>query len=116
MATITKLPLSASSNGKSILIAGTSGSATEVHTAVTGTTDFDEVWLYATNNATSSISCSILWGEDGAAGKTTAVISPQQGRTLIVDGRLLQNSLVIKSYADITNTISIDGFINRITA
>ena len=46
MATFTKQKLSGSTDGKGIKItSNTGGSGTTVHTAVTGTTDFDEVWI-----------------------------------------------------------------------
>lgn len=48
----TKLPLSASVNGKQIIISTTdSSSATPIHTAVAGETDWDEIWIYAYNAA-----------------------------------------------------------------
>ena len=117
MATYSKQLLSGSNNGMQILISGTSTSdATSIHTAVAGTTNLDEIWLYASNNATASINLTTLWG--GTSEPTDQSVTPLQsktGRVLIVDGKLLQNSLVVKTYASITNFVSIDGFVNRIT-
>jgi hypothetical protein len=116
MATISKLPLSSSVNGKQILIAGTvSSSATNIHTAIAGTTSMDEIWLYACNNATASMTCSILWGGTAEPADVTKVIlNPNGGRTLLVDGKLLQNALTVQAYASVTNLMVVDGFINRI--
>jgi len=117
MSTFTKLPLSASINGKQILIgATTSGSATPIHTAVTGTTSLDEIWLYAYNDSTSSLQTSILWG--GTTEPNDIVrqrIDSKSGRTLIVDEKLLQNGLTISAYCDSPNVVIIDGFVNRIS-
>lgn len=117
MATYTKLPLSASVNGKRILISAIeSASANPIHTAVGGTDSIDEVWLYAYNEATSSLLLSVLWGgtvEPDDVNRVT--IASQTGRTLVVDGQLLQNELIISAYASFPNKINIDGFINRIT-
>lgn len=117
MATYSKLPLSGSVNGKQILISAiTSGSATQIHTAVSGTSNLDEVWLYAYNEATSSITLAVLWG--GTTEPNDVARFPlvsRSGRTLIVDGKLLQNSLLISAYTTVANTVTIDGFVNRIS-
>jgi hypothetical protein len=116
MSTYTKLPLSASVNGKRILISATdSASANPIHTAVAGATNIDEVWMYAYNEATSSILLSILWGGTVEPNDVNRVsIASKTGKTLIVDGQLLQNELIISAYAAFPSMINIDGFINRI--
>jgi|ERR1035441_2836856 hypothetical protein len=114
--TFTKLPLSASSYGQQILIsATTSASANPIHTSVAGTSAMDEIWLYAYNDSTASVVCSILWGGTMDLGNVNRVpLQGQAGRTLIVDGKLLQNGLTVYAYASSSNWVSLDGFINRI--
>jgi hypothetical protein len=116
MATFTKALLSGSTNGKQIKVSAiTNGTANTVHTAVAGTSAWDEVWLYAYNDDTSSRILTLLWGgttEPDNAMRVT--LNPRSGRLLVVDGALLQNSLVIKAYADVTNVVLIDGFVNNI--
>ena len=116
MATYTKLLLSGSTNGKQIKISATSnGGASTLHTAVSGTASLDEVFLYAVNNTSSAVKLTLLWGgttePDNAI---TLLIAPNVGRTLVADGILLQNSLVISAYAATASAINIDGFVNRI--
>jgi hypothetical protein len=117
MATFTKLMLSGSVNGKQILIsATTSGSANQIHTAVAGSSDMDEIWLYAYNEATSSLSCSVLWGGTVEPNDVSrAVIPPRAGRYLLADGKLLQNGLTVSAYGQLTNYIVVDGFVNRVS-
>lgn len=118
MATYTKLPLSASVNGKNILVdATTSGSATSIHTSVDGTSSWDEIYIYAHNGETGSVTCNILWGGTTEPQDLTKINLPigGSGRVLITDGKLLQNSLIVKAYASIANVVIIDGFVNRIT-
>jgi len=116
MATFTKLPLSGSVNGKQILVsATTSGSAVPIHTAIAGASSLDEIYIYAHNDATSSLQLSILWGGTVEPNDVIrASIPSKSGRTLLVDGKLLQNSLIVGAYADTANYVSIDGFVNRI--
>ena len=117
MATYTKLPLSASNNGQNILIsATTSGSGVNLHTALSGTSSLDEVYIYGYNDATSSILLSLNWGSvSESVSVCRALISPQVGRTLVIDGKLIQNGLTIKAYASVANFITVDGFVNRIS-
>jgi hypothetical protein len=41
-------------------------------------------------------------------------IPAQAGRIELFDGMLLQNSLIVKAYADTTAVINLDGFVNNI--
>jgi len=112
-----KLPLSGSVNGKQILVsATTSGSAVSVHTSTSGTGSIDEVWLYAYNDATASVNLTLLWGGTVEPNDVFRnVIESKSGREVIIDGKLLQNSLTIKAYANIANAVVLDGFVNYIS-
>ena len=118
MATYSKQLLSGSTNGKNIKIAGTSGgSGTTIHTAVAGTSDMDEVWLYATNTSGSDVLLTIEWGETtDPDGRSSQTITSLAGQTLVIAGLLLQNGLAISAYAGTTNVINVNGYVNRITA
>ena len=120
MATYTKLLLSGSTNGRNMQVTGTaSGSAILVHTAVAGTSDLDEIWLYATGTTATS---RILTIEFGAAGGDKDLVELDvgvegTGAKLVIPGWLLQNGLVLKAYCPAaTNEINLNGFVNRITA
>ena len=54
MATYSKAHFSQSTNGRGILVAATSTPGTLIHTAVAGTSDIDEVWIYAACNTGTS--------------------------------------------------------------
>ena len=116
MPTYSKQLLSASTNGKQILVSATgSGSAVTLHTAVAGTTNLDEIYLYAYNDYVSGVQLNVSWGGTGEPSDIMRVTIPSKiGRTLIVDGKLLQNSLAVKAYASIANVVIIDGFVNNI--
>lgn len=116
MATFTKNLLTGSTNGKQIKVTvTTNGTAQTIHTAVAGTGSFDEVWLYAFNSDTVPRNLSILWGGTTEPDNLIFISIPaQSGRTLVCDGMLLQNSLVIKAYASAANVVVLDGFVNNI--
>ena len=117
MATFTKNKLSGSTNGKQILVVHTTnGTADTVHTAVAGTSSWDEVWLYAYNENSIAVVLTILWGGTTEPDNVIRVtLAGQSGRLLVCDGMILQNGLVIKAYASIASKVLVDGFVNSIT-
>lgn len=114
--TYTKQLLSGSTNGKQIKLTGTNvAGAVTVHTAVAGAAAFDEIWLYAYNEDTVTRMITLLWGGTTEPDNDIRIsLLPRSGRTLVVDGALLQNSLLVKAYADAANVVLIDGFVNNI--
>ena len=117
MASYGKVLLSGSTNGKQIKVAATATAGTTIHTAVSGTSDLDEIWLYAINSSTSPVKLTIEWGEATAPdGNIEITLAAEDGYSLIVPGLLLQNSLVVKAFASTADVILINGYVNRITA
>lgn len=113
--TVEKRYLSGSTDGKGIKVVQTVTAGTTIHTAVSST-DKDEIWIYAYNGHTADVVLTIEWGEATVPdGNTIKSIPSKSGRILIMDGRLLGNSLVVKAFASVANVIVIDGFVNRIT-
>jgi len=116
MATFSKTLLSGSTNGKAIKVAATATAGTLIHTAVTGATNLDEIWLYGMNTSGSNVKLTLEWGEATAPdGNIEVTISPEAGLVCLTPGLLLQNSLVVRAFAGTTNVITIHGFVNRIT-
>ena len=117
MATFSKRILSGSTDGKAIKVVQTATAGTTIHTAVSGTSDIDEIWLYAINSSASSVKLTIEWGEASAPdGNIELTVLPEAGLVTVIPGLLLQNSLVVKAFAGTANVICIHGFVNRITA
>ena len=117
MATYAKQLLSGSTNGKGILVVATATAGTTIHTAVSGTSDIDELWVYAVNSSASDVKLTLEWGEaTDPNGNIEQTVPTESGLMLLVPGLLLQNSLVLKAFAGTTNVIVIHGYANRITA
>jgi len=115
MATYSKELLSASTNGKGILVAATATAGTTIHTAVSGTTDIDEIWLYAVNAHSADIKLTLEWGEaTEPTGNIEITVPSEAGLMLLVPGLLLQNGLVVKAFAGTANEIVIHGYVNKI--
>lgn len=117
MATFTKMLLSGSTNGKGIKIASTATPGTLLHTAVAGTSDLDEVWIYLVNSSVSAVKVTIEWGEATAPdGNIEQAIGGESGLVLTIPGLLVQNAIEIRAFAATANVIIAHGFVNRITA
>lgn len=116
MATFSKQLLSGSTNGKAIKVAATATAGTLIHTAASGTSTIDEIWLYAHNTSASAVKLTIEWGEATAPdGHIEINIGAEgTGMVLVAPGIPLQNSLVVRAFAATANVINIFGYVNRI--
>lgn len=115
MPTFAKLPLSGSTNGRGILVSASASPGTIVHTAVSGTSSFDEVWIYAMNTASATASLDIEYGGTATQDLIELNIPGESGLVLVVPGLYLNNSQVVRAFASSTTTVSIHGYVNRVT-
>ena len=117
MATFSKNTLSESVDGKGIVIASTTAqSGTDVHTATSNVGDFDEVWIYAANSHTTSVTLTLEFGGTDSSQRITQPIDPAAGLFLVVPGFVIENGAVISAYTSSASKISIYGYANRIVA
>lgn len=109
--------LSGSTNGLGVKIAATATPGTTVHTAVTGTTDFDLVTLWATNNDADgeTRTLTLEWGTATALdGNIVTPIPCKAGAVMLCDRLPLRNGLTIAGFADEANDVLVFGFVTRI--
>ena len=117
MATFSKIKLSGSTSGKPIKVTATATTGTTIHTAIAGSSDVDECWLYACNTGASSILLTLEWGGTTSPDDLIEVAIPgESGLTLIAPGLLLNGGLLITAFAGTADVINIIGFVNRIEA
>lgn len=118
MAKALKRKLSGSTDGMPIKVVATATAGTTIHTAVAGTTvgTFDEIWLYAYNGHTTTVTLTIEYGGATVPDQNIIItLAAKSGLTLIVPGLILQNGLVVKAFASIANVITLSGFVNTMT-
>lgn len=117
MTTYSRVLLSGSTNGKAVKVAATATLGTTIHTAQSGTSGYDEVYLWVTNTDSTARDLTIEWGgatdPDCLICKTVS-IPALSGPTPIVPGLVLQNSLVVTAFASSANKLLISGYVNRI--
>ena len=118
MATATKIKLSGSADGKGIKVTTASpldGTDTTIHTAVSGTTDYDLVTLFAYNDDTSDRVLHIGWGGTSLPDNVIKqTITAQSGLVLVAADLPLQNGQVLVASASAANQIIIYGYVNRL--
>ena len=115
MATYSKELLSGSTEGKGILVVADATAGTTIHEAVAGTTDIDEIWLYAVNAHSADIKLTLEWGEaTEPTGNIEQTVPSESGLMLLVPGLLLQGGNFVKAFAGTASEIIIHGYVNKI--
>lgn len=116
MATYVKNKLSGSTDGKAIKVSGTgTAGAVTLHTAVSGTTNIDEIYLYAQNNDADGETRTLTIEFGGTSDPDNLIILPipcKAGLVPICEGLLLQNAQVVKAFSDEANDIQIYGYVH----
>lgn len=115
--THTPVLLSGSTDGDPIKVAATGTPGTTVHTAVSGSVSWDEVYLWVNNTDSAAVTLTIEWGgtTDPDHLILDAVSIPAATPPInIVSGLRLNNGGVIKAFASSANKLLITGNVNRI--
>ncbi len=114
--TFSKIALSQSTNGMGIKVVATATAGTAIHTAVAGTSSFDEIWLYLFNSDTAAHVVTVEFGDATAPDHNiVATVQSKTGLVCIVPGLILDNGKTVAVFADAANVITVTGFVNRIT-
>lgn len=117
MATFSRILLSGSTNGEPIKIVATATAGTTIHTAVTGTSSFDEIYLWVTNTDSSARTLTIEYGgvtdPDNLIVKALSI--PANSPPIpILTGQVLNNAQVLAAFASSANVLLVTGYVNRI--
>lgn len=117
MTTFTKTKLSGSTNGRSIKVVATASAGTLIHTAVTGTTNWDEIYIFAVNTDTVTRTLTLEFGGTTSPDDLIEIdLEALKGAYLVIPGWLLQNGLVVRAFGSAANVIEVNGYVHQITA
>lgn len=117
MATYSRVLLSGSTDGKPVPVAATATPGTLMHTAVSGSASFDEVYCWVSNVTGSAATLTIEWGSTSDPGglMTKAVSIPANSAPIpIITGQVLNNAMVVRMFSGTASALNITGFVNRI--
>jgi hypothetical protein len=118
MASFAPVHLSGSTSGRPIKVTATSTPGTLIHTAVSGVTDFDEIWLFAVNTSTSPVKLTVEWGGTTSPDDLIEDTIPgESGLHLVIPrGMRLNGGVAVRIFAATTAVINITGGVDRRTA
>jgi len=117
MATYSRVLLSGSTDGKPIPVAATATPGTLLHTAQSGSTGFDEVYLWVSNVTGSAATLTLEWGgvtDPGSHLVKALSIAANSGPTAVAVGQCLNNAAVVRAFSGTASALNITGFVNRI--
>ncbi len=119
MATYTRLLLSGSTSGKPIpIVSVTSATATVIHTAVAGSTSFDEIYAWVSNVTAAAATFTGQFGGSTDPGDLIVKsynVPPNSPPIPIATGQVLNGGLVFTGFSSVSTAINVEGFVNRIT-
>lgn len=118
MAVYSRVLLSGSTSGLPIPVAATATPGTLLHTAVAGSTSFDEVYLWASNITALAATLTIEWGsvtDPGGLIVKGYILAANSLPTPIVVGQVVNGSVVVRAFSGTASAINITGYVNRIT-
>ncbi len=117
MATYSRALLSGSTSGKPIPVAATATPGTAVHTAVSGGTGFDEIYLWASNVTAAAATLTIEWGgvtDPGDHVMKAVSIPANTGPTQVMFGQVLNGGVLVRAFSGTASAINLTGYVNRI--
>ena len=115
MSSMTPRITSGGTNGRMVKVVATATAGTLLHTAVSGTDDMDEIYIWAVNSDTTARKLTIEWG--GVASPDDLIeytVPAEDGLHLVVPGLRLQNGLVVRAFAATANVVMCAVNINRL--
>jgi len=118
MAKYTSVTLSGSTAGRAIAIGSTGSLGTTIHTAATSTGVHDEVYLWATNISTADKELTIEWGGSSTLDQIRYTVPFRDGLHAILPGLRSEAGKVTRGFmsdSTLTSTVTVSGYVNRIT-
>lgn len=117
MTTYARALLSGSTSGLPIPVAATATPGTLVHTAVSGATAWDEVYLWVSNVTATAATLTVEWGgvTDPGSMLTKAVSIPANSPPIPISlGQVLNGGLVVRAFSGTASALNCTGYVNRI--
>lgn len=109
---ITRVKLSASTNGQGIALA--TGAPTTIHTSTTAANTSDEVHVWIVNETGSTSTVFLYVGTTGSSNKITQGMEYGLGLDLTIPGLFLTSGLILSANGGLVGFTAF-GFVNRLT-
>ena len=119
MAVFSGGPLGGSTNGRPIPVVATATPGTLIHTAIAGTTSFEELYIWASNVTAVAATLTVEFGgvtDPGDHLVKAYSIAANSLPTPIALGQRVQGGVVIRAFSGTASALNITGYYNRVTA
>ena len=117
MAVFTGAPLSGSTNGRPIPVVAVATAGTLIHTAVAGTSAFDELFMWASNVTATPATLTVEFGGVADPGDhliNAYSIAANSGAIPVSLGQRVQGAVAIRAFSGTASAINITGYYNRV--
>lgn len=84
-----------------------------IHSGINTTSNYDEVFLYAANRASSGVYLMLQWGAVATGNSIQTTIPPNDGLTLVSPGLVINSGSVLRAYSNVSGYISVMGYVQR---
>lgn len=98
-------------------MAATATPGTLIHTALAGSTGFDEIYAWVVNTSGAAVTLTVEFGDATAPDHhfPDALSIPGNSPPIpVLTGQVLNGGLTVKMYAGTANVLNVAGFVNRI--
>jgi hypothetical protein len=113
-----RIILTGSTDGRPHKVAAIASPGDTIHTCISTAGQYDELHLWATNATALPKTLTLQWGGTTAVDDefVSAIALAANTTTLVADGLILRNGLIVKAYASVTNSVLITGFAVRLVS
>jgi hypothetical protein len=84
-----------------------------IHSGIAGTSQFDEVFLYATNRQGSGVYLVLQWGAVTSGTSIQTTVAPNDGVSQVAFGTPINSGSILYAYSNVNGPISVMGYIQR---
>ena len=112
-----RLLLSGSTDGRPIPVVATATAGPLIHTSVTGTTDFDALYLWVSNVTASAATLTLEWGGVTNPGDHLTKgysIAANSAPIQVAVGLIVNNAKVVRAFSGTASALNITGYVTRI--
>lgn len=120
MATITRITLSESTDGRPIEVDRNATAGQLIHTGPTDAAIHDEIWLWACNHNTAAETLVLEWGGVTPTDDLIKTVIQPNETVLVAPGWMIKGNagaaLLVGAFSTTADKVSIIGHVNRIDA
>lgn len=81
--------------------------------AAAASAQYDEIFLYAANRASSGVYLMLQWGAVATGNSIQTTVPPNDGLTLVSPGLVINSGSILRAYSNVSGFVSVMGYVQR---